>query len=69
MARAAFYAVARGHHPGVYATWDECQKEVIGYRAASFKKFDNVLEAERFAGVKSCASRVPAKPGTDSDER
>lgn len=23
-----FYAVAIGHEPGVYETWDECQKQV-----------------------------------------
>ena len=26
----AYYAVRIGRNPGIYTTWDECKKEVIG---------------------------------------
>lgn len=49
-----FYAVHTGRHPGVYSTWSECQKEVIGFPNAKYKKFSNQDEALSFiSGVQS----------------
>jgi hypothetical protein len=33
------YAVARGRQTGIYASWEECQKQVNGFLGARFKKF------------------------------
>ncbi|CAJ0586926.1 unnamed protein product, partial [Mesorhabditis spiculigera] len=46
--RRAFYAVARGHKPGVYPTWPLCQAQVNGYANARYKKFDTEHEANAF---------------------
>lgn len=43
-----FYAVRRGKKPGIYLSWDECQKQTAGYSGAVFKKFDSSEEAEDF---------------------
>jgi|SaaInlStandDraft_7_1057024.scaffolds.fasta_scaffold27112_4 ribonuclease HI len=43
-----FYAVHRGVKPGIYATWDECKKQVDGFNGPIYKKFDNKNEAEIF---------------------
>lgn len=40
-----YYAVRQGRTPGVYETWAECQKQVIGYSGASYKSFLSREEA------------------------
>ena len=34
-----FYAVLAGRQPGIYKTWAECQRQVIGFKGAKFKGF------------------------------
>lgn len=43
-----FYAVKEGRNRGIYKTWEECQKEVIGYKGALYKSFQTYEEAENF---------------------
>lgn len=43
-----FYAVRQGKIPGIYDTWDECKKQVNGYKNAEFKGFDNIDEAKNY---------------------
>lgn len=43
-----FYAVAVGRTVGVFTSWEECKKSVIGFPKASYKKFDTREDAERF---------------------
>ena len=40
-----FYAVARGHHTGIFTSWSECQQETNSYTNAKFKKFRFYQEA------------------------
>ncbi|PIL28019.1 hypothetical protein GSI_09870 [Ganoderma sinense ZZ0214-1] len=44
----AFYAVAKGHVPGIYSAWDECQKQITGFAGNKHKKFSTVTEANAF---------------------
>ena len=39
-----YYAVKKGRHPGIYNTWEECQKEVDHFKDAKFKSFDSKKE-------------------------
>jgi ribonuclease HI len=41
-----FYAVWRGHKPGVYDTWLECKAQIDGYQGAQYKAFPNKTQAE-----------------------
>ena len=41
-----FYAVKNGYHIGIFNTWDECKKEVLGYSGAEFKSFLSRRDAE-----------------------
>ena len=34
-----FYGVLVGRQPGIYKTWAECQRQVIGFKGAKFKGF------------------------------
>lgn len=45
-----YYAVKAGRQVGIYQTWADCQKQVIGYSGAIFKSFSTVEEAEDFIG-------------------
>lgn len=48
-----YYAVARGHKPGVYETWAECQEQTKDFKGAKFKKFTEEEEAKLFAEGKT----------------
>lgn len=43
-----YYAVRCGRNPGIYKNWDECLKEVRGFKGAIYKKFSNLKDAENF---------------------
>lgn len=43
-----YYAVRIGRNPGIYHTWDECKRETMGFKGASFKKFSTREDAEAF---------------------
>lgn len=45
---AKFYAVRVGHQPGIYTTWEDCQKQVKGFSKAEFKSFPSLEEAKAF---------------------
>ena len=45
-----YYAVKVGRIPGVYETWDDCQKQTNGYSGAVFKSFPTRAEAQDFIG-------------------
>ena len=42
-----YYVVWIGREPGVYATWEECQRQVDGYSGALFRSFDSPEAAGR----------------------
>ena len=42
------YAVVKGHNPGIYYTWPDCQREVKGYKGALYKGFTSVEEAKNW---------------------
>lgn len=41
-----YYAVKIGRKPGIYRTWDECKKEVEGFKGAIYKSFKTKKDAE-----------------------
>lgn len=43
-----FFAVKKGLNPGIYNSWDEAKKEVIGYKGAIYKSFKTIEEAKAF---------------------
>ena len=53
-----FYAVKKGHKPGIYQTWPDAQKQVAGFSGAQFKSFPTEKEARDFINP-------PAKPAVD----
>ena len=49
MAKYAFYAVRKGFKPGVYTTWEDCQKQTDGFKGAEYKGFKLLTEAKIYA--------------------
>lgn len=62
-----YYAVYKGKSgaPKIFTSWDECKKEVIGFKGAIYKSFTSEKEAIDFialnAGVKSSTSKKKKK--------
>lgn len=46
-----FYAVRKGNKPGIYENWDDCKKQVNGFKGAEYKSFSNKEDAEKFLNV------------------
>ncbi len=44
----SYYVVKKGHQPGIYKTWDECKKAVIGFSSPIYRKFTSFEEAYQF---------------------
>ena len=51
----------KGHRPGVYDSWNECQRQTAGYAGALFKSFSTRKEAEQ--ALRDPAS-VKSKPSS-----
>lgn len=43
-----YYAVARGHNPGIYPNWEEAKAQLVGYNGVKHKKFKTREEAEEY---------------------
>ena len=43
-----FYGVGRGVKPGVYASWEEAQAQVLHFSGSRVKRFKSVVSAERY---------------------
>ena len=50
MPKKKYYAVRVGKTPGIYLTWEECSKQVTGFKGAKYKSFFSVEEAKAFIG-------------------
>jgi ribonuclease HI len=46
-----YYAVHKGHKPGIYVSWQDCKKQVDKFDGAIFKKFSNKEEAQQFLQI------------------
>lgn len=42
-----YYVVWKGHQPGIYDSWSECQRQTSGFQGAKFKSFNSKTEAEK----------------------
>lgn len=43
-----YYAVRKGFVPGIYTTWEECKRQVNGFKGQVYKGFNSLSEAESF---------------------
>ncbi len=45
MANFKYYVVWEGHAPGIYDSWEECKRQITGYKGAKYKSFNSKEEA------------------------
>lgn len=57
-----YYAVRKGHNPGIYTNWESAKIQVNGYSGAEYKSFASLPEAEEYIGIIS-----KAEPQKDYD--
>ena len=63
MAAKKYYGVKAGRVTGVYTTWADCQKQVIGCKGALFKSFPTEAEAREYvAGSAPAAATGAGEP-------
>ncbi len=48
MAPKKTYAVRRGRETGLFQTWTDCQKQIMGFSGAEYKSFKTLKEAEAY---------------------
>lgn len=68
MFRQRYYVVFRGHQPGIYTLWPECQMQVLGYSGSSYKMYHSLHEAEEAFARFNEASRYLQINGTGDRE-
>ncbi|WP_426349644.1 viroplasmin family protein [Alloiococcus sp. CFN-8] len=64
---AKYYAVFKGKSGGnkIYTSWDECKKEVIGFKGAVYKSFQSKNEAEEYLKLHNGS---PTLEGNETDK-
>lgn len=67
MAKKKFYAVKQGRKTGMFLTWDECKKQVMGYPGAIYKSFGTKAEAEEYLGITGEKKQTPSKTTDDKE--
>lgn len=62
----SWYAVKKGRKTGLYTTWEECRKQVIGYGGAEYKGFYTREEADAYlsGGTKKASECVDSSAMT-----
>ena len=46
-----YYAVRKGKMTGIFLSWDDCKRQVIGFPGAEYKSFDNEEDAKKYISV------------------
>lgn len=66
-----YYAVYKGKSgaPKIFTSWDECKKEVIGFKGAIYKSFSTEKDAINFIALNSeCKTAEKSEELTESEE-
>ncbi|MBK1468373.1 ribonuclease H1 domain-containing protein [Parvimonas parva] len=50
-----YYAVKVGKSTGIFGTWDECKKQVVGFSGAIYKSFQSLDKAKEYLDDKNIA--------------
>lgn len=48
MAKKNYYVVLVGRTPGIYTNWEDCEKQVKGYKGSKYKGFKTIQEAQEY---------------------
>lgn len=48
MAKKKFYGVKKGNEIGIFTNWQDCYKQIHGFKGAMYKGFETLVEAENY---------------------
>ena len=54
-----YYAVRIGRQTGIFESWDECKRQVTGFKGAAFKGFETRADAEMFMNGQNVSDSGP----------
>ena len=52
MSEKKYYTVKVGRETGIFESWEECQKQIINFSGAVYKKFTDLKAAKDFLNTK-----------------
>ena len=58
--KSKYYVVWKGFKPGIYTSWEECQKQITGFEKALYKSFESPEEAQQ-AFIRGYQAPKPVK--------
>lgn len=44
-----YYVVKVGRVPGIYTNWNDCKKNIMGFKGAVYKSFENLNDAQKYS--------------------
>ena len=50
-----YYTIWKGHHPGIFESWDDCKAQIKNFEGAQYKSFDTFEAAKQ---AKTRESRI-----------
>ena len=68
MAKKKFYVVKQGRKTGMFLTWDDCKKQVMGYPGAIYKSFGTEAEAKEYLGIGAPVTATVQNSGISAKE-
>jgi ribonuclease HI len=63
-----FYSVVKGRERGIFKTWEECQKQVTGFKGAKFKSFATLSQAQAWSALSSPLTEESSQIKEPSDQ-
>lgn len=67
--KSKYYVVWKGINPGIYTSWEECQKQITGFEKALYKSFESPEEAQKafIRGYTAPKAEIKMLPSTILD--
>lgn len=53
-----YYAVKNGRNIGIFLSWEECEKQVKGFKGANYKGFKTIEEAKKYLKEKNIKGSI-----------
>jgi Predicted double-stranded RNA/RNA-DNA hybrid binding protein len=60
MGKKNVYAVRNGINTGIFQSWEECEKQIKGFKGAEFKGFPSMQEAQQYLSNKDAEKKENA---------
>ena len=69
MAKPRFYAVRRGREKGIFSSWEECKKQVVGFAGAEYKSFSSINDAQDYLDQTFSGEERPKKKKMSREQK